>query len=260
MRFGICTGLENLELVEKLGFDYIEPQVSKIAEYTQEEFDSWKEKLAQAKISCETFNVLFPGTIHCIGEEYDEDTLVEYLNRALARVEELGGEIVVFGSGKQRSCPDYVPFEEGVRQLVYVYRLVGEIAAKYHLTVVIEPLNRTETNMICTMAEGAMLAGMVDLPNVKLLADYYHVAKDNDPISDISRIGNLAHTHIATKEGRRYPLQKEGDQFDEFFKQLKGIGYEGRVSIEGGTDCMEEDAKKALAFLRELDKECQEMA
>ena len=28
MRYGICTGLENLELLEKLGYDYIELSVT----------------------------------------------------------------------------------------------------------------------------------------------------------------------------------------------------------------------------------------
>ena len=254
MKIGICTGLENLELLERLGYDYIEPQVSKVAEYTEEEFAFWKEKLKDAKIACETFNVLFPGDIHCIGEEYDEEILVEYLNKGFSRVRELGGELVVFGSGNQRRCPDYVDFQEGVRQLVYVYRLVGTIAAMYDLTVVVEPLNRTETNMICTMAEAAMVAGMVDLPNVKVLADYYHVMMDQDPISDLKRIQSLAHVHIAAKEGRRYPVEEIEDTLKTFFDTLHEIGYDARISIEGGTDDMEEDAKKALVLLREATK------
>lgn len=255
MRFGICTGLENLELLERLGYDYIEPQASVVAKYTEEEMKMWKEKLAQSSVSCETFNVLLPGTFRCIGEEYKEEELKEYLHTAFSNVQALGGQVVVFGSGTQRSCPDTVAFTEGVRQLVAVYRLVGEIASQYGLTIVVEPLNRKENNMICTMTEGAMIQAMVNLPNVQLLTDYYHVATDADPISDIVRIGHFTHVHIATKEGRRYPLKREGDKFEEFFDALHQIGYQGRVSIEGGTDNMEEDAKIALKLLKELDAE-----
>ncbi|MDO4296452.1 MAG: sugar phosphate isomerase/epimerase family protein [bacterium] len=252
MKFGICTGLENLELLKELGYDYIEPQASKLAEYTEEEKKMWKEKLEAAGISCETFNVLLPADARCIGEEYEEAAFQAYLHKVFAGVKELGGEIVVFGSGKQRSFPESVSFSEAVRQLVKVYRLTGEIAAVYGLTVVIEPLNRSETNMICTMAEGAMLEAMVQHPNVKLLADYYHVAKDADHIEDLVRIGHLEHVHIATKEGRRYPTSKDSDDFAAFFQALKQIDYAGRVSIEGGTEQLREDGAKALQVLREL--------
>jgi sugar phosphate isomerase/epimerase len=61
--------------------------------------------------------------------------------------------------------------------------------------------------------------------------------------------------HIAAKAGRRYPVSEEGEQYREFFRELKKIGYNGRMSIEGKTDNIEEDAPKALSLLKKLEQE-----
>lgn len=59
MRFGICTGPENIELLEKLGYDYIELNASKMLTLSEEELESIREKLNASKIKCEAVNVLF---------------------------------------------------------------------------------------------------------------------------------------------------------------------------------------------------------
>lgn len=71
-------------------------------------------------------------------------------------------------------------------------------------------------------------------------------------MNNIRRVGELAHTHIATLEGRRYPLDKD-PLLEEFFQALADMGYAGRMSIEGGTDNLEEDGARAIATLRELE-------
>ena len=43
MKFGICTSIENINLLAEMGFDYIECGVSKLASLSEEEFASWKE-------------------------------------------------------------------------------------------------------------------------------------------------------------------------------------------------------------------------
>ena len=70
----------------------------------------------------------------------------DYLHKAFDRMKRLSGEIVVFGSGK---CTNSIMHDtEGHRKLVEVIRKTGEIAQQYEITVVIEPLNTSETNSI----------------------------------------------------------------------------------------------------------------
>ena len=252
MKFGICTPIENILKLEEMGFDYIECGVSKLAELSDEEFASWKEQAQKASIPVSCFNVLFPKTIRLIGDEYDKEKTTAYLHKALSRVQAMGGTTVVFGSGGARKRPENVDFFTAYRQLVEVTKLVGEIAGKYGVTIVIEPLNRGETNMINSMAEGAQLVADVNLPNVKLLTDFFHVAKDGEPVEDVERIGAFAHVHIASGKGRLYPLPGQDEQYPLFFECLKKIGYDGRVSIEGKTEDMAKDAPVALAYMKKL--------
>lgn len=101
------------------------------------------------------------------------------------------------------------------------------------------------------MAEGACLAAAVNHPNVMVLADYYHMATDNEQLTDIARIGVLKHTHIAAKVGRLYPTEVE-EGFCGFMKGLKDIGYTGLMSVEGGTEDMSVDGPKSIALLKSL--------
>ena len=252
MKFGICTSIENINLLAEMGFDYIECGVSKLASLSEEEFASWKEQAEKASIPVSCFNVLFPKDIKLIGSAYDKEATVEYLNKALSRVQAMGGTTVVFGSGGARKRPEDVDFFVAYRQLVEVTKVIGEVAAKYGVTIVIEPLNRGETNTINSMAEGAQLAADVNMPNVKLLSDFFHVAKDGEPVEDVVRIGEFAHIHIASGKGRLYPLPEQDEQYALYFQCLKKIGYDGRVSIEGKTEDMAKDAPVALAYLKKL--------
>lgn len=253
MRFGICTGMENLSILERAGYDYIELSVTAMMKLSQEEIRQHQEQLKHSRISCEAFNILFPKTMSLLDGTTSKEELKEYLHKAMSLIREFGAGTVVFGSGKCRRCPENMPFGEAYQRLIEVYRITGDIAAEYGIQVVIEPLSRKETNMICTMLEGAMLESDVNHPNVGLLSDFFHVIANHDRIEDIETIKGFGHIHIASGNGRRYPLSEEGEEYAAFFKSLKAVGYNGRISIEGKTDDMEQDAPRALALLKELE-------
>ena len=62
-------------------------------------------------------------------------------------------------------------------------------------------------------------------------------------------MGKLWHTHVATVDGRRYPVQSD-DLLEAFFKELKAINYDERMSIEGKTENFEKDAIQAQSIKR----------
>lgn len=254
MRYGICTGLENLFLLEELGFDYLEASVTATMNLEPELLEQYKQQLKVSGIKCEVFNILFPKTMELLGDNASKDELVEYLHKAMKHMQELGGKVVVFGSGKCRKCPENLSFREAYKQLIEVYRTTGEIAKEYGIQVVIEPLSRKETNMICTMAEGAMLEADVNHEQVGLLSDFFHVQANQDCIEDIERIRDFGHIHIASGNGRRYPVSEEGEEYEAFFRALHKAGYQGRMSIEGKTEDIRTDGAKALKLLKELEE------
>ena len=198
-----------------------------------------------------SFNLLFPKTLLLLAPETTDEQIREYLHGALSRVQRLGGRIAVFGSGKSRNRPEGMHYDDAFRRLVQVTRLTGEIADEYDVTIVIEPLNRNETNMINSLGEGACLTAAVNHPRVKLLADYYHVALENQPVSDIERVSGIAHAHIATLAGRRVPVEPDAG-YAEMFAAMKRTDYKGLISVEGKTDDLSTDGPKAVQMLKKM--------
>ena len=176
-----------------------------------------------------------------------------YLEKAMAMIADLNGKVVVFGSGKCRTCPPEVKYLDAYENLDKACRLTGEIAGRYGIRVVIEPLSRKETNMVCTVAEGALLQRNVANDNVGLLADYFHICANHDDLNSIAVIKDFGHIHIASGNGRRYPLPGDGENYGELFAALHTAGYHGRMSIEGKTENIEQDGAAALAYLKQLE-------
>ena len=251
MKIGLCTGLENLQLTQRLGFDYIECAVAPIAALSDDEYEKALAAVEASTISMERANVLFPGNMKLLGPERDQEKIDDYLRKAFTRMSALGAKTIVFGSGKARAIPADVPFRQGYRELVDAAKRIGTIAGSYGITIAIEPLNREESNCINSVKEGAMLEADADNPCVGLLADLYHILKDNENIDNICAVKLLKHTHIALLEGRGYPV-KTTKEVTAFFEALKKINYTGTISIEGRTENLEKDAALSLEVLRSL--------
>ena len=69
----------------------------------------------------------------------------------------------------------------------------------------------------------------------------------------IALIKDCGHIHIASGNGRRYPLPGDGENYSELFAALHAAGYNGRMSIEGKTENIEQDGAVALAYLKQLE-------
>ncbi len=253
MRFGLCMDIRNVKTAEKCGFDYVDGKLSQIASFSDEEFDDVLSLMKTSSLRMERASLLFPKTMELIGSGYDEKAVTSYLEKAFERMNALSCPLVVFGSGKSRMLPPSMKWTDGFLSLVKVTQLTADIASGYGIDIAIETLNRSETNMINTLTEGAALEAVVHRSNVGLLADAYHMRKEGEDMSKIISCSPLMHTHIALREDRAYPTEM-CDEVEEFFDVLKKAGYDGTMSIEGKSGNTEEDSVKSLKVLREYDR------
>ena len=250
MRFGVCTSIDNIDMISALGFDYLEANATALAGLSDDEFVAACAKVEMASIKVEALNILFPKTFSLY--ETPTDELEAHLEKAFFRAEKLGAKVAVFGSGKSRMKPVCIQFGTAYQKIVEALRLAGDVAARHGISIVVEPLNYSETNMINSIAEGAILSCDADRKNVLLLADSYHMFRESENMDNIRTAGLLGHTHIALLEGRAYPTESN-ELTEGFFAALRDIGYNDRMSIEGSTKDIETDARKALAVLRKLE-------
>jgi len=261
MKFGVCGFLtaknadgsefELIPAAKAAGYDYIEMPLATIAGLSAEDFATLKAKVAAGGLPVEACNIFFPRSIHLTGLGVDWQKVNTYLELALGRAGQLGASVIVFGSGGSRQVPEGFALEDAWLQLIHLLRLAEPIAAKNGVTIVIEPLNSKETNIIHTGAEGFALARLVDRPHIRLLLDLYHMflMKEDYGIAVTAR-DYVRHAHFAKPDDRSYPSVMQ-DEFLAFFDGLKRAGYNERVSIEAGFKDFAVDAPLALAVMKQ---------
>jgi sugar phosphate isomerase/epimerase len=98
--------------------------------------------------------------------------------------------------------------------------------------LVIEPLNRYETNLINTINEGLELIAQVGADNVGLLFDTFHANIEESSMEEAIRAAGsrLMHVHVADSN-RWYPGAGHLD-FENVVNTLREIGYSGYLSVE----------------------------
>ena len=252
MRFGICAPPEQAAALAAVGYDYVEWPLHRTAgAFSDEEYAALRRLAGHLPVRPEAWNVMLPARIMVVGPEADHAALRDYLNVAFARVAELHGAIVVFGSGASRRIPDGFPREVASAQFDAACSIAGDAAQGNGITIAIEPLNRGETNLVNSVAEGVGVVQRVAHPAVRVLSDLYHVTLEGEPLADTTAAGDLlAHVHVAAPD-RRIPRPGHGeDELRAYFQALRAAAYDDRVSIEARWSEIEE-ATAGLHLMRE---------
>lgn len=252
MRFGVCCGPEHVFALQELGYDYVEPSLAGVVSLAERDFRETERMVADAPLKAEAFNCFLPGELKVVGPAVDWPRIRDYLACGMERASRLGGRLIVFGSGGARSIPDGFSREKARDQLAEFLGRASEAAGPYGLVIALEPLRRAECNIINSAREAVDLARLVNLPNIRVLLDYYHVTEEHEDAGVVKDVGAdlLAHVHLANPKGRRYPKTADRDEYGAFFGALREIKYAGRISLEGATDDLRADAAEALEVLR----------
>ena len=132
---------------------------------------------------------------------------------------------------------------------------MSDIAKKYGLLLAIEPLNRDTTNYINTLADGAGVCEKVNIDNVCLLVDLFHVHMNGEDLNDVRKYGkHIIHAHLARRnEDRGAPTMADAESIREFTDALRDIGYDERITVEGRLrPDFEEKAKGTIELLKHL--------
>ncbi len=261
MKIGICGGTNNLRLAKAVGYDYFEGSASAIAAMPEEDFaalatenDAVRDERFEGIRVC---NGLFPGDLALVGPNAELSRVQVYLDGLLPRLERLGVETIVFGSGGARKCPEGFDEKTARAQLVEVARLVADEAAKYGIRVGMEHLNTGETNNLNSVCEtfafvqDAAAGRAADAPVPGITMDTYHVTKENEPLAKILPLfGAVYHCHTAHPVSRAVVTMEDLPYLCAVMGGLMAAGYTGRFSLEAGFRDYAADAAAALPVLR----------
>jgi len=249
--FGVCTSFANSDILKKYGFTYVEGSVGRDLKpgSPEAEFSKKLKEFDTCRLPVIACNGFLSGTLKVTGPDARPDTVLRYAEVAFRRAQKLGIRFIVFGSSGARSIPDGFDPKLARAQFISLLKEMGPIARKYGVIVAIENLQKSETNFINTVGEALEIAKEADHPNIRLLADIFHMMRENEGPEALVRAKKyLVHCHIAELKDRTAPGMA-GDDFRPFFAALKKIGYHGGISIEGSWKA--ENLPKAFEVLKE---------
>ena len=183
----------------------------------------------------------------------------DYLVRLAEATRDMGGDLMVFGSPKQRSLLPGVSPEEAFDHAADTFRRAMPGIADNGVRLCMEPLAPVETDFINTCAAGARLADAVDHPQFVLHLDVKAMSSESTPIPDLIRtyIARTGHFH-ANDANRRGPGFGDVD-FVPIFRALRESGYDGWVSVEvfDYSPDPETIASKSIEYMREARKKAE---
>nr|WP_321986069.1 sugar phosphate isomerase/epimerase [uncultured Lichenicoccus sp.] len=136
---------------------------------------------------------------------------------------------ILYSAFQKYSVP---PTPKGIGNSVDVIRRVAKQAAASNITLGMEVVNRYETNILNTAAQGVAFCKRVGEPNVRVHLDCYHMnIEEADVASAITQTGEyLGYFH--TGDSNRGYLGSGSIEFSRIFRALVASGYAGPITFE----------------------------
>src|SRR5690348_17260748 len=106
----------------------------------------------------------------------------EYLLSLVHFCGDVGGQVMVFGSPKQRWVDAATPREQAWEWTVSAYRSVMPDAAERGVILCMEALPPPESNFILNAAEAAAMVRAVDHPNFRMMLDVKSMCAEDRPV------------------------------------------------------------------------------
>ncbi len=144
----------------------------------------------------------------------------------------LGGAAVLIGGIRGRLKGDPKARAAEYRTAVAAVQEVADYAATRDVELLVEPINRYETNFINSIAEGLAFIDEVGRENVGLLADTFHMNIEERSFAQSLREAGERLRYVHLVDSNRWAAGFGHIDFDEIFTALYEMGYEGPLCAE----------------------------
>ena len=141
------------------------------------------------------------------------------------------GAPAIIGS-MQGKAEASVSHDRAIQYLTAALSELGGYAQEQNVRLFYEPLNRYETNLVNTLADGVELLRKVGSNNVKLLADWFHMNIEEVDMAAAIRTGGDAIGHIHFVDTNRQAVGAGHLDVAPVAAAVKDIGFDGYISAE----------------------------
>ena len=175
---------------------------------------------------------------------------VGYLNELIDFCGDLGGKALIFGSPKQRNTVG-ISIDEARKHFADGLAAVADHAQNRGVHVLIEPLDKTQTDVVNITAEAMELVEKINHPAIQTMFDFHNTADETLSLDAIitKYFNCIQHVHIQEMDGQYLGTGDAATRFVKAFQTLKDLGYNKWVSLEvfdftpGGKKIAEESIK-----------------
>jgi len=158
----------------------------------------------------------------------------EYFNVLIELCHDLGGKVMVIGSPKQRSLVPGQTYEGAWKRAVELFSGACDKARAAGVTLCMEPLAKTETDFINTVAEGLKMMREINHPNFKVHLDVKAMAAEGKPsVPDIIRsvkAEEIGHFHV--NDANLYGPGMGDVDYGPIAAAVREIGWKKWLSVE----------------------------
>jgi sugar phosphate isomerase/epimerase len=239
---------------KKAGYEYVELAMQGVLPLGDAEFATLRGHLAAVGIPALSGYNIVPADLRLVGPDIDASRQEAHIRRVVERARALRLRYLILNAGAAWKVPEGFSPEQAFRQLVDFGRRLATQAGNADLTVLVEPLRPSDSNLIVTIAEAVALVEAVGHPQFAMMVDYsfLRIGKD-DPNALLTAGRHLRHVHLAnpSQNPRVYAFNAAESDYASFFAVLKSIGYRGGLSVHAGSPDPLAEAPKAIAFLRQ---------
>jgi sugar phosphate isomerase/epimerase len=154
--------------------------------------------------------------------------------RFIAAIVELAGRFgapAIIGSMQGR-CADDRDREQALDWLRDALNELGELASTHGVPLLLEPLNRYETNLFNRLGQTAQFLQTLTTQNVRILADLFHMNIEEADIAAALRDAGTLVGHVHFADSNRLAMGFGHTEAGSAIGALREIGYAGYLSAE----------------------------
>ena len=218
------------KFIKELGYDAIELGIRNPMEIDADELKKLSEHFELPVAALGTGQAYVDEGISLTEE--DEKIQSKAIDRIKSHIdlgERLHAPVII---GLMRGNPSKSGIKEALSILKKNMTICLDYAEKHSTRILLEPVNRYESSMINTLAEGVEFVKQFKSINLKVLMDTFHMnIEEADMVKSVEdAFAYIGHVHAADSN-RLAPGQGHID-FDSIFKKLASNGYNGYISAE----------------------------
>ena len=254
MILGVCCGTDEntIKMMKDIGYRYLEGGIRGFLD-NKENLNSALRSLDKYKIRYEVGQHPFPGEYDPSGKQSEEalSKVRDYLYNLISSTSDLNLSTLVMGAGGARVLPSPDKYDNVIEQMADICRYaISPVLDEFGIILALEGLRKDETPMMNRTDESVRIAKLANVPNIKVMADLYHVIGEGENLDDFKNYkGYIRHSHIGKPSPRVMPSDGDGYDYKPFFEALRSANFNGRMSVEAGSSCDDYRTSLERAFI-----------